>query len=150
MLLFSGALLAFADIWLKCSRNCSVVVYIPQAVFAIHFHFIFIFLFYCHICFASSYFIFFCLFLSCHNQRAARWPWPFKFLTFPLGCFEEKNLKHDTLSLRRQYLHNIKQIASGNVFQCLSTPHGVAGGLASTSRGAAKTRVYGEGSGCAW
>lgn len=61
-----------------------------------------------------------------------------------------ENLKHDTLSLRWQYLHNIKQIASGNVFQCLSTPHGVAGGLASISGAAAKTAVRNGESGGAW
>lgn len=39
---------------------------------------------------------------------------------------------------------------AGNMFRCLSTPHGVAGGLASIKGSTAKTGRQNEESGCSW
>lgn len=126
-------------------------------LFLSHKLFLFIYVPFIHLpqlfCFQSVFFfLFFGLFY--HIQCAACWTLPFSspdvFSSSSHLCCFKGNQEHDTLSLCWQYLHNIKQIASGNMFQCLSTPHGVAGGLASISSSAAKTGVQNEESGCTW
>lgn len=146
-----AASLCVADLQWRWSKIV-VYLFLPHKLFSVFISILFI----CCSCFAPSHsFILSPLssFFSPKIQSAACWSLPFNspdVSSCPHLCRFKGNLKHDTLSLRWQYLHNIKQIASGNMFQCLSTPHGVAGGPASISGGAAKTGVQNGESGCTW
>lgn len=81
---------------------------------------------------------------------------PFHFtLLAPVSPHSSAALKETCNMIFCHYSSNIyttlsKLHLAGNMFQCLSTPHGVAGGLASIKRSTAKTGRQNEESGCSW